>query len=91
MCNTPIAKKTDIFSLSYEGPMGTYVNPHGAVHETLTVYKAKHLSLIGTASTQYSWFPGYVCNLCYRSVSLTNETEYLFCWIIYLVGSRGAQ
>ena len=85
MCNTPIAKKTDIFSLSYEGPMGTYVNPHGAVHETLTVYKAKHLSLIGTASTQYSWFPGYVCSLW-----PTNETEYLFRWIFYLIGSTGA-
>ena len=55
-----IAKKSDVFSLSYDGPMGTYVNPHGVVHETLTVYKAKNLHCYGRPDTEFSWFPGYV-------------------------------
>lgn len=45
-------------SLSLYGPMAAYVNPHGYVHETLTVYKANNLNLVGRPSTLHSWFPG---------------------------------
>lgn len=48
-----------VFSLSLYGPMAAYVNPHGYVHETLTVYKANNLNLIGRPSTLHSWFPGW--------------------------------
>lgn len=49
--------------------MAAYVNPHGYVHETLTVYKACNLNLIGRPSTEHSWFPGYAwtvaqCKIC---------------------------
>lgn len=47
-----------VCSLSLCGPMAAYVNPHGYVHETLTVYKASNLNLIGRPSTVHSWFPG---------------------------------
>ena len=57
-CSQLIANKKDVFSMSLEGPMGAYVNPGGYVHETLTVYKAQGLNLIGRASTENSWFPG---------------------------------
>ena len=60
-CNELIGKQEDIFSMSSEGPQGAYVNPGGYVHETLTLYKTKNLNLIGESSTEYSWFPGYVC------------------------------
>ncbi|KAG9353235.1 hypothetical protein JZ751_017811 [Albula glossodonta] len=55
--------------LSLYGPMAAYVNPHGYVHETLTVYKASNLNLIGRPSTLHSWFPGYAwtiaqCRTC---------------------------
>ncbi|XP_043938000.1 protein cereblon isoform X1 [Protopterus annectens] len=67
--STEITTKNDIFSLSLSGPMAAYVNPHGYVHETLTVYKTSNLSLIGRSSTQHSWFPGYAwtiaqCRTC---------------------------
>jgi len=58
-CGGQVADQSDIFSMSKEGPQGAYVNPHGAVHETLTVYKSKNLRLLGQPSTEYSWFPGY--------------------------------
>ncbi|XP_020824110.1 protein cereblon isoform X3 [Phascolarctos cinereus] len=66
---TEITTKTEIFSLSLCGPMAAYVNPHGYVHETLTVYKASNLNLIGRSSTEHSWFPGYAwtiaqCRVC---------------------------
>ncbi|XP_061187454.1 protein cereblon-like [Saccostrea echinata] len=58
-CNTNIANKNDVFCLSVEGPLGAYVNPQGYVHETMTVYKAQNLNLIGRATKEHSWFPGY--------------------------------
>ncbi|KAI0216106.1 Protein cereblon [Lamellibrachia satsuma] len=68
-CNLLIAKKEDVFSMALEGPMGAYVNPGGYVHETLTIYKATGLRLIGWPSTENSWFPGYAwtiaqCSQC---------------------------
>lgn len=59
LCRAQICQKSDVFSMSVHGFMSAYVNPNGHVHETLTVYKAKNLSLIGRPSTDYSWFPGY--------------------------------
>ncbi|XP_064632798.1 protein cereblon-like isoform X2 [Lineus longissimus] len=58
-CGHHIANKNDVFTLSLEGPMGTFVNPGGYVHETLTVFKAQGLTFIGRPSTEHSWFPGY--------------------------------
>ncbi|KAM9361162.1 protein cereblon isoform 4-T4 [Symphorus nematophorus] len=67
--DTEITTKNEIFSLSLYGPMAAYVNPHGYVHETLTVYKANNLNLVGRPSTLHSWFPGYAwtiaqCRTC---------------------------
>ncbi|XP_015496659.1 protein cereblon isoform X3 [Parus major] len=67
--DTEITTKNEIFSLSLCGPMAAYVNPHGYIHETLTVYKACNLSLSGRPSTEHSWFPGYAwtiaqCRIC---------------------------
>lgn len=58
-CRTPITDKAELFCLSRKGPMAAYVNPGGHVHETVTFYKTKNLSLRGRSSTEYSWFPGY--------------------------------
>ncbi|XP_062356381.1 protein cereblon isoform X4 [Cinclus cinclus] len=67
--DTEITTKNEIFSLSLCGPMAAYVNPHGYIHETLTVYKASNLTLSGRPSTEHSWFPGYAwtiaqCRIC---------------------------
>ncbi|ELT95677.1 hypothetical protein CAPTEDRAFT_173167 [Capitella teleta] len=58
-CALRIAEKKDVFCMADEGPIGAYVNPGGHVHETLTLYKAQGLTLIGRPSTENSWFPGY--------------------------------
>ncbi|GBM26111.1 Protein cereblon [Araneus ventricosus] len=68
-CQSIIANREDIFSMSLQGPQGTYVNPNGYVHEAITVYKAKGLRLTGRPSTEQSWFPGYAwtiveCEVC---------------------------
>lgn len=58
-CRTHIGNKSDVFSMSLDGPMAAYVNPGGYVHETLTLYKAQNLNLLGRPSTENSWFPGF--------------------------------
>jgi len=69
-CKAVITDKAELFSLSQKGPMSAYVNPGGHVHETVTFYKAKNLSLQGQSTTEYSWFPGYAwtvatCKSCH--------------------------
>eukprot|EP00252_Welwitschia_mirabilis_P018089 TRINITY_DN40278_c0_g1_i1.p1 TRINITY_DN40278_c0_g1~~TRINITY_DN40278_c0_g1_i1.p1 ORF type:complete len:568 (-),score=122.60 TRINITY_DN40278_c0_g1_i1:122-1825(-) len=68
-CMSIIARRRDILVMSTDGPVGAYVNPHGFVHETLTLYKTKGLVLRGRPETEHSWFPGYAwtivaCAVC---------------------------
>ncbi|XP_052085302.1 protein cereblon-like [Mytilus californianus] len=64
-CKTHVALTNDVFSLSLEGPLGAYVNPHGHVHETLTVYKSQNINLMGRPTKEHSWFPGYAWTIAY--------------------------
>lgn len=59
ICQILIAKRSDVLVMSSEGPVGTYVNSTGYVHEITTLFKAKGLALKGPAFTKYCWFPGY--------------------------------
>lgn len=71
-CTLRVANQRDVFSMSVEGPQGTYVNSGGYVHETMTVYKARGLRVISELpSTEYTWFPGYAwttaeCRRCQK-------------------------
>ncbi|XP_068702174.1 protein cereblon-like isoform X2 [Montipora foliosa] len=58
-CDTRIVEKSDLFSMSVDGPLGAYVNPNGWVHETLTFYRATSIRLRGRPTAENSWFPGY--------------------------------
>ncbi|KAK3767566.1 hypothetical protein RRG08_003828 [Elysia crispata] len=58
-CQEEISSKEHVFSMSQEGPLGAYVNPHGHVHEMFTVTTVQNLNHIGGAYTEHSWFPGY--------------------------------
>ena len=52
-CGKQLGDQHHIFSMSKEGPQGAFVNPGGHVHETLTLYRAKNLRLVGRPSTEY--------------------------------------
>lgn len=74
--------------MSASGLMAAYVNPHGQIHETLTVLQAKNIRLLGHEVAEHSWFPGYKwtivqCRLCgnhlgwrFRNSSLKPSTFY---------------
>ena len=59
LMQTEISRRSDMLVMSSEGPLGAYVNPHGYVHEIMTLYRANGLALRGLPETEYSWFPGY--------------------------------
>ncbi|RDD39935.1 Protein cereblon [Trichoplax sp. H2] len=70
-CQSPITDKKNIFSMSMNGPMSSFVNPGGYVHDTFTVRKVSNIVTIGQKSLQYSWFPGYAwtiaqCSSCHQ-------------------------
>lgn len=58
-CLTLITKRSDMVVMSRDGPLNAYVNQHGYVHETITVYNASGLALQGSPVKEHSWFPGY--------------------------------
>ncbi|XP_065044188.1 uncharacterized protein LOC135676671 isoform X1 [Musa acuminata AAA Group] len=69
ICQVLIAKRSDMVVMSSDGPLNAYVNPHGFVHETITVCCASGLELRGRPVKEHSWFPGYAwtiadCDMC---------------------------
>lgn len=62
-CQTLLARRSDMLVMSTEGPLGAYVNPHGYVHEVMTLFRANGLAVIGHPVKEYSWFPGYAWSI----------------------------
>ncbi|XP_012226592.1 protein cereblon isoform X1 [Linepithema humile] len=73
-CESFIGRQSHMFPMNREGPQGTYVNPGGVIHETITFYHVQGVMLSDTPpSTEYSWFPGYawtiaICKGCLHHV-----------------------
>ncbi|KOX73264.1 Protein cereblon [Melipona quadrifasciata] len=69
-CDSYIGRQSHMFPMSKEGPQGTYCNPSGIIHETVTLYHAQGLALSNNPpSINYTWFPGYAwtvatCKYC---------------------------
>ncbi|XP_001603993.2 protein cereblon isoform X1 [Nasonia vitripennis] len=59
-CEKHIGNQSDLFPMSKEGPQSTFCNSGGFIHDTVTLYQAKNLTLNAEPpSAEYSWFPGY--------------------------------
>jgi cereblon len=41
------------------GSAQTFLNPHGFVHEVVTVRWAENLEVAGPSTTEFTWYPGY--------------------------------
>lgn len=75
-CRSPLANRCHIFSVpGADGTVGAYVNPHGVVHQTITIRQlASRTCYIldgNQATAQDTWFPGYgwiiaYCSRCYN-------------------------
>ncbi|DAZ94514.1 TPA: LOW QUALITY PROTEIN: hypothetical protein N0F65_011867 [Lagenidium giganteum] len=64
-CETPLAKTRDIFSMTNQGATGTFLNPGGCVHQTLTLRAIQESNTDNghEHSTEASWFPGYAWSI----------------------------
>lgn len=60
-CDWNITSNRFIICLAQEGSFQTYVNPSGVLHDIVTVSQVlpNSVTLVGPASEEYSWFPGY--------------------------------
>ena len=58
-CASNITNSKFIFSMSQDGPLANYINPHGYVHDTLTVSSVLNAVFSGKPTSKHSWFPGY--------------------------------
>ncbi|KAG5307589.1 CRBN protein, partial [Pseudoatta argentina] len=73
-CESFIGRQSHMFPMNKEGPQGSYVNPGGVIHETITFYHVQGVLLNNSdPSTEYSWFPGYawtiaICKGCRHHV-----------------------
>ena len=65
-CDTVLTSLGELVAMSQEGASGMYVNPHGIVHDMITVegVKGGRVRLEGEPETAHSWFPGYAWTVC---------------------------
>ncbi len=41
------------------GEAQTFLNPHGFLHEVVTVRWTQNLAVAGPPTTEFTWYPGY--------------------------------
>ncbi|GMI15177.1 hypothetical protein TrVE_jg7584 [Triparma verrucosa] len=69
-CGAAIAFKRDVFSVpGAAGCNKAYVNPHGVVHQTVTVRRVENVVVEASLPTLAdTWFPGYAWTITYCRV-----------------------
>uniref|UniRef100_A0A183ABL0 CULT domain-containing protein n=1 Tax=Echinostoma caproni TaxID=27848 RepID=A0A183ABL0_9TREM len=79
VCNASITSNRYIICLAQEGSFQTYVNPSGVLHDIVTVSQVTQSSVIlmGSASEEYSWFPGYAWTIA-NCAGCTDHLGWLF-------------
>lgn len=61
----------NVIAMSESGAAGVYLNPHGYVHDMITLIRTVNVMPHGLPETANSWYPGYSWTLAYcRSCSL---------------------
>ena len=61
-CETELSDASAVFSMS-DGRV--FVNPHGIVHEVVTVRRARNVEVSGGPTTEFTWYPGYAWEIAW--------------------------
>ena len=72
-------------SMSVDGPVASYVNPGGHVHDTLTAKRAENVRSHGGPSTEHSWFPGYATSFSFPFIFYNIITRLPFDTSVYSI------
>lgn len=72
-CRTELSDREAVFAMRTAGATGVFVNPHGFLHEVLTVRRAVNVLPAGMPTAEFTWFPGYaweivLCATCHEHV-----------------------
>jgi len=72
-CRTRLSDPGAVFPMKTGGATGVFMNPHGFLHEVVTVRRAENIVHLGWPTTDFSWFPGYaweiaLCAACREHV-----------------------
>ena len=51
--------------MSGAGASQAFVNPHGVMHEVVSVRWAENLVATGTPTTEFTWYPGYAWRIAW--------------------------
>lgn len=63
-CLNPVALQGTECTIGEQSPTSLQINPHGYLHQVLTVKDAFNIFLYGSPTPADSWFPGYLWRLC---------------------------
>lgn len=64
-CDVELAHAKDVINMSEEGIAALFVNPHGYVHDMVTLRKVSAVTDEGAPTAEHSWFHGYAWQLSY--------------------------
>jgi cereblon len=51
--------------MSGAGSSQAFLNPHGVLHELVTVTWAENVVLSGAPTTEFTWYPGYAWRIAW--------------------------
>ncbi|KAH6831147.1 ATP-dependent protease La domain protein [Perilla frutescens var. hirtella] len=89
-CQTLIAKRSDMLVMSSDGPLGAYANPHGYVHEVMTLTRTSGIAVTGPPVKEYSWFPGRkFCAFAETLSVLRLQLRMVSCRMYYVRNANG--
>ncbi len=72
-CQNPVAFEVDIIQIGDIPSDTAQVNPHGFIHEVITVHHVQNIFITGEPEPADSWFPGF----CWRYLICGECTEFL--------------
>lgn len=64
-CGAEISSRDALFCMDGETVSRVFSNPHGVLHEILTVLHVQGIVLEGPPTTEFTWFPGYAWEVAY--------------------------
>lgn len=68
-CGNEVSEHSQLFLFDSERLHRVFANPHGYLHEIVTLRRAWNLRTVGAPTTEFSWYPGYAwtivhCDRC---------------------------
>ena len=65
VCAQEISDTGAIFAMAAERATRVFANPHGHLHEIMTLLHARGVIVVGPPTTDFTWYPGYGWEITY--------------------------